>query len=99
VIDKILSEPDYKKMHEIALALESSRAISCILISDECNILAIILNKIVKSTSAGAPNQEANIAIYQLIHQLDEEFIKGHEKLADQWKEYINAKSAAENSK
>ena len=98
VIDKILNEPDYKKMHEMALAIESSRAIKCVLVTDECNVLEILLNKIVKSTVDGPPGPEANIAIYKLAHQLDEEFQKGYEKLGKQWKEYISASSSKDET-
>lgn len=99
VVDKILNETDYKKMHEIALAVESSRAVNCISVSDECNILGQILNKIVQSTNDGVPKEAENVAIYKLVNQLDEEFRKGYEKLAGQWEKYINAHALEENSK
>jgi hypothetical protein len=91
VVDKILSETDYKKMHGIALAVESSRAVDCISVGEECNVLGQILNKIVNSTNNGLPNEADNVAIYKLVNQLDEEFLKGQEKLSTQWKDYINA--------
>jgi membrane-associated HD superfamily phosphohydrolase len=99
VVEKLLNESDYKKMHEIALAIESSRAVECKTVSDECNILGQILNKIVKSTNDGLPGEADNVAIYKLVNQLDEEFNKGHEKLASQWKEYINSNASEQNSK
>lgn len=89
VVDKLLNEPDYKKMHEIALAVESSRAVNCISVSEECNILGMVLNKIVESTRNGPPGEAENVAIYKLSGQLDHELQIGHEKLADQWSEYI----------
>ncbi|MBC7539990.1 MAG: hypothetical protein H7281_14300 [Bacteriovorax sp.] len=99
IVEKILSESDYKKMHEIALAVESSRAVDCKAVSDECNILGQILNKIVKSTNDGLPGEADNVAIYKLVNQLNDELSIGHEKLAEQWKEYINAQSVEGNSK
>lgn len=92
VVEKIMNESDYKKMHEIAQAVESSRSISCVAISDECNLLGKILNKIVTSSAEGMPKEKDNIEIYQMINQLDQELKIGHEKLADQWAEYIKAK-------
>ena len=99
VVEKILNEPDYKKMHEIALAVESSRAVNCISVSDECNILGEILNKIVKSTNESLPNEENNIAIYKLVAQLNQELAKGEVTLNQQWKEYINSHATEGNSK
>lgn len=91
VIQKIMSETDYKKMHEIALALESSRAVSCISVSEECNLLGMILNKIVSSTQNGMPSDAESVEIYKMINQLDTELKIGHEKLANQWAEYIKS--------
>ena len=99
VVDKILHETDYKKMHSIALAVESSRAVGCVAVSDECNVLAEILNLIVKATNDGLPNEADNVAIYKLVHQLDDEYMKGSEKLANEWKTYINAHAAEESAK
>lgn len=93
-VEKILQETDYKKMHEIALAIESSRAIKCITVTDECNVLGKILNLIVKSTNEGLPSEADNMAIYKLVDQLDKEYEKGHEKLALEWKNYINANAS-----
>lgn len=97
VVEKILNENDYKKMHEIALAVESSRSISCIQVSDECNVLGKILNLIVKSTNEGLPNQASNIAIYKQVNLLAEEFRKGHEMLELSWKEYNKAQASTKN--
>lgn len=94
VVEKILNESDYKKMHEIALAIESSRSINCISVSEECNVLGQILNKIVNSTQNSLPKEEDNVAIYKLANRLDEELRKGQKELAIQWKEYLNAHSS-----
>lgn len=95
VVEKLMNEPDYKKMHEIALAIESSRAISCVAVSEECNILEKILNKIVSSTHEGLPTGAVNIEIYKMINQLDQEFKIGQEKLRIQWAEYLKGQEAA----
>jgi hypothetical protein len=99
VVDKILNETDYIKMHEIALAVESSRAVQCITVSEECNVLGEILNKIVNSTTESLPKESDNIAIYKLVARLTEEYSKGENKLRDQWKEYINAHAAETEAK
>jgi hypothetical protein len=99
VLEKILAETDYKKMHEIAQAVESSRAVNCIAISEECNVYGEVLNKIVEGTQKGLPGEAENVAIYKKIGDLDRSITEGHEKLAEDWKLYINAKSKAEEGK
>jgi predicted RNA-binding protein with PIN domain len=89
VVEKIINEPDYKKMHEIALAVESSRAVSCITISNECNLLAQILNKIVNITHTGMPKDAERIEILKMINELDKELVIGQEIVAKEWSEYI----------
>lgn len=91
VIEKILAETDYKKMHQIALAVESSRAVDCTTINEECNLYGQILNKIVECTQTRLPNAEENVIIYRKLGEMDAAFIKGHEMLAEQWKAYIAA--------
>ncbi|MFA6236876.1 MAG: hypothetical protein WC635_06065 [Bacteriovorax sp.] len=93
MVDKIMHETDHKRMHEIALAVESSRAVSCVAVSDECNLLGKILNKIVSSTQSGLPAENDNIEIYKMFNQMDQELKIGHEKLASQWAEYLNAQA------
>lgn len=91
MVIKIMNETDYKRMHEIARAVESSRAISCVAVSDECNLLAKILNKIVSSTTGGFPKEADNVEIYKMIGELREEFREGRSKLSIQWDEYQKA--------
>lgn len=91
VVEKLLAEPDYKKMHEIALAVESARAVNCTTIAEECNLYGKILNKIVASTQTRLPNAEENIVIYRLLGEMDAAYVKGYEHLAEQWKAYIAA--------
>ncbi len=97
IVRKIMSETDYKKMHGIALAIESSRSISCVLVSDECNLLGIILNRIVYASQKGMPSAEESMEIYKLINQLDQEFKKGRESLTIQWAEYLKATNQLTN--
>lgn len=99
MVDKIMSESDYKKMHEIAQAVESSRAVSCVSVSEECNLLGKILNKIVTSTNEGLPKEDDNKAIYKMIGELESELVLGHEKLALQWSEYIKEEAVKRQEK
>ncbi len=91
VIEKLLAESDYKKMHEIAIAIESSRAVNCTTVYDECNLFGQILNKIVSSTQTRLPNAEENQFIYGKLGEMDQAYVSGYQVLADEWKIYINA--------
>lgn len=93
--EKLINEPDYKKMHEISAAIESSRAVSCVSVSDECNVLGKILNKIVSSTHDGLPKEDDSIEIHKMINQLDQELKIGQEKLGIQWAEYNKSQAPA----
>lgn len=91
VIEKLLAETDYKKMHEVALAVESSRAVNCTTIYEECNLYGQILNKIVNSTQTRLPNAEENVIIYRMLGEMDQAYVRGYEILAEQWEVYISA--------
>lgn len=92
VVEKILTETDYKKMHEIALAVESSRAVNCITVDEECNIFGELLNRIVNSTQNSLPKEEDNKFFYKKLEELDQAIQKGHVTLGEQWRIYIKAK-------
>jgi hypothetical protein len=99
VIEKIMAEQDYKKMHEIAIAVESSRAVSCISVGEECNLYGQVLNKIVESSQKSLPSAEDNVAIYKKINELDKAINDGHEKLASEWSEYIKSQNPKSEEK
>jgi len=91
VIEKLLAETDPKRMHEIAIAVESSRAVNCVTVYEECNLYGQILNKIVSSSQGRLPNAEENVVIYRMLGEMDQAFIKGYEVLAKEWNAYIAA--------
>ncbi len=91
VLEKILAEADYKKMHEIAAAVETSRAVDCVAIGEECNVYGEVLNKIVVSSKNRLPSDTENVEIYKKIGELDVALRKGHGQLEEQWKIYTNA--------
>ncbi len=93
VINKIMADPDFKRMHMIALAVESARAVSCITVSDECNLYGKILNRIVFATQTGPLSDEEKILIYKWINEMDGEIKKGEEILTRQWSDYIRSHS------
>ena len=94
VVTKILDEPDYQKMHKIALAVESARAISCTTVTEECNLLGKILNRIVFATQTGPLSMDERINLFKWVAELDKEGQKGIKVLEKQWAEYNAAVEA-----
>ena len=72
MIDKILSEPDPKKMHELAFIIESSWMVNCYSVGEECNIFNKILNKIINATHAGPISDADNVTIHKMVNELNE---------------------------
>jgi hypothetical protein len=91
MLEKILAESDYKKMHEIAQAVESSRAVNCVSIGEECNVYGEILNQIVTSSQSALPNESQNVAIYKKIGEFDIAVKSGQDILMKSWKEYYES--------
>lgn len=91
---KLLAEEDYKRLHAVALAVESARAVSCTTISDECNLYGKILNRIVFATQTGPISDSEKIIIFKMVNEMDDEFRKGQEMIEKQWAEYIKVSNA-----
>jgi hypothetical protein len=94
VVLKLLAEEDYKRLHAVALAVESARAVSCTTISDECNLYGKILNRIVFATQTGPISDSEKIVIFKMVNEMDAEFRKGQEMIEKQWAEYIKVSNA-----
>jgi hypothetical protein len=94
VVLKLLAEEDYKRLHAVALAVESARAVSCTTISDECNLYGKILNRIVFATQTGPISDSEKIIIFKMVNEMEAEFRKGQEMIEKQWAEYIKASNA-----
>ena len=97
VVVKILDEPDFQKMHKIALAVESARAVSCISVAEECNLLGKILNRIVYATQTEPLTIEERINLFKMVAELDGESKKGQALLSKQWSEYNSALAESKN--
>ena len=76
VVLKLLAEEDYKKLHTVALDVESARAVSCTTVSDECNLYGKILNRIVFATQNGPISDSEKMNIFKMVNDMDAEFRK-----------------------
>jgi len=85
-VNKILNEPDLKKMHEMAFALESARAINCKPIKNECDLFQQILNKTVTLSSNRELTLKEKEELFKMRNEMVKELDLAQKKLEDDWK-------------
>jgi hypothetical protein len=93
VINKILSEPDPKKMFAMAQAIESSRAVNCIPVKDECNKYYEIINKVVNLTKEGKLIGDDKLILFKMNNEFNKSLKESEMKLQNDWKTYINSQA------
>jgi hypothetical protein len=89
VVNKILNEPDPKRMFIMADSIESARAVSCIPIAEECNLYYKIINKIVNFTREGKLTADQKMELFKMRNEFQEEIKADELKIRAIWKEYI----------
>lgn len=93
VINKLFSEKNVKVMYYMADGIESTRAVDCSPVGEECNYYYELINKIVNLTRDGELNQNDRLILKELHQKFNNELKSSEAKLQLQWKEYINLKS------
>lgn len=93
VLNKLFSEKNVKVMYMMADGLESTRAVDCSPIGEECNYYYELINKIVNLTRDGELNENDRLILKELHQKFINEVKSSEAKLQLQWKEYINLKS------
>lgn len=91
VIKKLMNEPDVKVMRFMADGVESTRAIGCDAVGEECNAYYELINKIVDLTKDGELSVADREILTKLDAKLQAELKKSEVKIQAQWKEYINS--------
>ena len=93
VITKLMNEPDVKVMNFMADGVESTRAIGCDAVGEECNAYYEFINKVVDVTKDGdlSPQDRELLVGYQ--RRVFDELKKSDIKIQQQWKDYINSGS------
>jgi len=93
VINKLFSEKNVKVMYLMADGIESTRAVDCSPVGEECNYYYELINKIVNLTRDGELNENDRLILKELYQKFSKELKSSEAKLQLQWKEYINLKS------
>jgi hypothetical protein len=93
VINKILNEPDPKKMFTMADSIESTRAVSCIPIGEECNSYYKLINKVVNFTRSGSITNDQRAELFKLYNDFHSEIIKSEKDVQARWKKYITTQN------
>jgi uncharacterized lipoprotein YajG len=90
VVTKILDEKDPKIMYQMANAIESSRAVACKPVGEECNLYYQIINKVVSMTKEGKITDDQRMELFKMKNEFQEEVRKGELKIRELWKAKIS---------
>ena len=93
VITKLMNEPDVKVMNYMADGVESTRAIGCDAVGEECNAYYEFINKIVDVTNDGELSAKDREILVGYQSRVFVELKKSDVKIQQQWKDYINSSS------
>lgn len=91
VITKLMNEPDVKVMNFMADGIESTRAIGCDAVGEECNAYYEFINKIVDVTKDGELSAQERELLVGYQKRVFDELKKSDIKIQQQWKDYINS--------
>ena len=91
VITKLMNEPDVKVMNYMADGVESTRAIGCDAVGEECNAYYEFINKIVDVTNDGELSAKDRELLVTYQSRVFDELKKSDIKIQQQWKDYINS--------
>ena len=93
VITKLMNEPDVKVMNYMADGVESTRAIGCDAVGEECNAYYEFINKVVDVTNDGELSVIDRELLVGYQGRVFDELKKSDVKIQQLWKEYINSSS------
>ena len=93
VITKLMNEPDVKIMNYMADGVESTRAIGCDAVGEECNAYYEFINKIVDVTNDGELSAKDRELLVGYQSRVFDELKKSDIRIQQQWKNYINSNS------
>ena len=91
IVDKLMNEKDVVVMNYMADGVESTRAVGCDAVGEECNAYYEFLNKVVNVTKDSELSEVDRALLVQIRIKLNAELKKSDLKIQQQWKDYINA--------
>ncbi len=93
VFIKLLNEKDIKVMNFMADGIESSRAVDCSPVGEECNLYYSFINKVVNVTHDKELSNEDKQILTDIHTKFLSEMKISEHKLKLQWKDYINSQT------
>lgn len=90
VVNKLMSETDIVVMNYMADGVESTRAIPCDSVGEECNVYYEFLNKVVDLTKDKELSESDRAILAELQKKVYIELAKSEKIIQAQWKEFIN---------
>ena len=94
VVNKLMAEPDVKVMNFMADGVETTRAIGCDAVGEECNVYYEFINKVVNLTKDGELSEKDRTELVAIQSRLQDELKKSDVKIQNDWKNYINAEKS-----
>lgn len=93
VVQTLMEEPNPKVMHDMAFGVESTRAVLCDPIGEECNLYYELVNKMVFVTNDGVLSEQDRALLTSMDNKLKNEIDKSEKILIKQWKTYLSKKA------
>lgn len=93
VLNKLMNEKDVKVMYMMADGIESTRAVDCSPIGEECNLYYGIINKVVNLTRDNELSDDDRKVLLEMHNAFNSEMKSSELKLKQQWKDFINMSS------
>lgn len=88
VIEKLMSDQDANRIHAVAVGLQSTFAVDCKPIGEECTIYHNIITAIINATNDRILSLEEKMDIIKMRQELEQTFKANQAKLALDWKKY-----------
>ncbi len=95
VLNKLLNEKDVKIMYFMADGIESTRAVDCSPVGEECNLYYGFINKVVNLTRDNDLSVEDRKILTGLHSDFEKEMKISESKLKLQWKNFINSQTTS----
>lgn len=88
VLMKFIQDNDPKVVHDVTLAMESTFALNCIPVEDECNEYHTIVTSIIQATQDKKFTLEEKMTILKKIYEMEKTLEHSRIKLIEDWKYY-----------
>lgn len=90
VVTKLMNEPNPKVMHDMAFGVESTRAVLCDPVGEECNLYYKLINKMVYVTNDGVLSEEDKVLLTKMNNDLQDEIKRTEAIVIKEWNDFVS---------